>query len=108
MDATEDMTVQELKAALERGDDLFLLDVREPFEHDIACIDGATLIPLGELGSRLGELPRGRKIAVHCKSGVRSARAVSLLRDAGFDDVSNVAGGITAWAKEIDPSVTIY
>lgn len=102
------MTVQELKGMMERKDDFFLLDVREPHEYETARIEGSTLIPLGELGERKGELPKDRKIAVHCKSGGRSAKAVGLLREAGFQDVWNVAGGIGAWSDEIDPSVPKY
>ncbi len=103
-----EITVNELKARIGHRDDFFLLDVREPFEHTIAHIKGAKLIPLGELGSRLGELPKNKIIAVHCKSGGRSAKAVNLLRDAGFDQAVSVNGGITAWSNEIDPSVPKY
>lgn len=102
------MTVQELKTMMERGDDFFLLDVREPFEWDIANLPGATLIPLGQLGTRLTELPRDKKLVVHCKAGGRSAKAVGLLRDAGYADAWNVTGGINAWSKEIDPGVALY
>jgi adenylyltransferase/sulfurtransferase len=85
-----------------------LLDVREPSEHVVAHIEGATLIPLGELPSRLGELPSGTRILVHCKLGGRSAKAVALLQENGFADVWNVAGGIMAWSNEIDSGVPIY
>ena len=102
------MTVQELKTMMERGEDFFLLDVREPFEWDIARLPGATLIPLGQLGARLTELPRDKKLVVHCKAGGRSAKAVGLLRDSGYEDAWNVTGGINAWSKEIDPEVTLY
>jgi adenylyltransferase/sulfurtransferase len=105
---SDEMTVQELEVMMRRGEDFFLLDVRESFESDIARIEGATLIPLGQLAGRLDEIPRGLKIAVHCKSGGRSARAVSFLREAGFEEARNVAGGITAWSREIDPTVPIY
>ena len=105
---SSDMTVQELNHMLSNRTNIFLLDVREPFETEIASIEGATLIPLGELATRAGELPRERKIAVHCKSGGRSAKAVALLREAGFTDVHNVAGGINAWSREVDASVPLY
>ncbi len=102
------MTVHELKELREAGDNHFLLDVREPHEQSISRIEGAVLIPLGELGTRTAELPRDRRILVHCKSGGRSARAVSLLRDEGFENVWNISGGIIAWAREIDPSMAEY
>ncbi|MFZ2276713.1 MAG: molybdopterin-synthase adenylyltransferase MoeB [Prosthecobacter sp.] len=102
------MTVHELKELREAGDNHFLLDVREPHEQSISRISGAVLIPLGELGTRTAELPRDRRILVHCKSGGRSARAVSLLREQGFENVWNISGGIIAWAREIDPSMAEY
>ncbi|MCF7784962.1 MAG: molybdopterin-synthase adenylyltransferase MoeB [Prosthecobacter sp.] len=102
------MTVHELKQLRESGDNHFLLDVREPHEQSISRIEGAVLIPLGELGLRTAELPRDKRILVHCKSGGRSARAVSLLRDEGFEDVWNISGGIIAWAREIDPKMAEY
>lgn len=107
-DAIPAVTVQELQALRESGAVFTLLDVREPFEREIAVIDGALPIPLGQLTERLDELPRDGKLVVHCKSGARSARAVGALRDAGFEDVWNVTGGINAWSKEIDPSVALY
>ena len=102
------MTVHELKELRESGDNHFLLDVREPHEQTISRIDGAVLIPLGELENRTNELPRDKRILVHCKSGGRSARAVSLLREEGFENVWNISGGIIAWAREIDPSMAEY
>ena len=84
-----------------------MLDVREPYEYDVANI-GAPLIPLGELPERVIELDRSSPLAVHCRSGARSAKAVKLLKDAGFQDVYNVKGGILAWSEEIDPSVPKY
>ena len=107
-DAVPEMTVQELKELRESGQSFTLLDVREPFERDIAIIDDAQHIPLCQLGERLEELSRDKKLVVHCKSGGRSAKAVGLLREAGFEDVWNVTGGINAWSKEIDPSVALY
>jgi adenylyltransferase/sulfurtransferase len=108
--ATEEVpeiTVQELKEKLENGGGLAVLDVREPHEYEVANI-GARLIPLGELPERLVELDKDETLAVHCKTGGRSARAVKLLQDAGFENVYNVKGGITAWSEEIDPSVPKY
>jgi len=104
----QDVSVQELKALIDRKDDFLLLDVREPFEWDIAHIEGARLIPLGELSSRLDELPEDRKIIVQCKSGGRSAKGAALLEQAGLTDVWNLAGGITAWSKEVDPTIPTY
>jgi sulfur-carrier protein adenylyltransferase/sulfurtransferase len=102
-----EITVQELRGRLENGNKVSVLDVREPHEYEVANI-GARLIPLAELPERLMELDRDETLAVHCKTGGRSARAVKLLRDAGFQDVYNVKGGIDAWSEEIDPSVPKY
>jgi adenylyltransferase/sulfurtransferase len=102
-----EITVQELKGRLENGNRVSVLDVREPHEYEVANI-GARLIPLNELPERLVELDRDEPLAVHCKTGGRSARAVKLLRDAGFQNVYNVKGGIDAWSEEIDPSVPKY
>lgn len=101
------VTVQDLHEARQSKAPHFLLDVREPTEYAVGRIEGSKLVPLGELESRLGELPRDQKILVHCKAGGRSAKAVGILRQHGFTDVHNVAGGITAWSKEIDPSVAV-
>jgi adenylyltransferase/sulfurtransferase len=102
----EELSVEELRARLDAGD-IHLVDVREPFEVEICRIPGAVLIPLGQLGERMSEVPRDRDVAVHCKSGGRSAKAVKMLQDAGWTRVRNVKGGILAWA-EIDPSVKRY
>jgi adenylyltransferase/sulfurtransferase len=105
-----EITVTELKERLDRKD-VYLLDVREPREFDINRIPGATLIPLGELIKRLDELPSGPgspDIVVQCKSGVRSAKAVRLLKDRGFDRVQNLRGGILEWIARIDPSQPTY
>jgi adenylyltransferase/sulfurtransferase len=99
--------VEDLKAKLDNGEGVSVLDVREPHEYEVANI-GARLIPLGELPERLIELDQDETLAVHCKTGGRSARAVKLLREAGFQNVYNVKGGITAWSEEIDPSVPKY
>jgi adenylyltransferase/sulfurtransferase len=98
---------EELKARLDAGDDVFILDVREPHEYQI-CNLGGHLIPLGELPARLNELDSSREIVAHCRSGVRSAQAVTLLRQAGFAKVKNLAGGILAWSDKVDPTVPKY
>jgi len=102
-----DITVEELKKRLDRGDDLFVLDVREPHEYQI-CNIGGYLIPLNDLPKRVSELDSSREIVVHCKMGGRSAKAADFLRQSGFTKVHNLAGGITAWAERIDPKVPKY
>lgn len=102
-----EITVQELKAMRDREEEFILLDVREPREHAKARIEGSTLIPLGSLESRLGELDKSARLVVHCKIGGRSAAAVKLLRERGYDAVS-LAGGIDEWSARIDPSVPRY
>lgn len=102
------ITVQELKARLDRKDNFKLIDVREQFEWDICRIPGATLIPLGQLPARLSELDSADEIVLQCKSGARSARALRLLQEAGFGKLWNVEGGIAAWADHIDTSVPKY
>jgi adenylyltransferase/sulfurtransferase len=93
---------------MESGQPFMLLDVREPFEFEMARIEGAKLIPLGDLPQRLGELDRAKEIFVFCHSGMRSDRAADFLRGAGFPRVSSVAGGIDAWSQEVDPNVPRY
>jgi len=105
-DATE-ITVEKLKTRLDRGDDFFLLDVREPHEYEIVNI-GAYLIPLSSLPKRIDELDPSKEIVVHCKSGARSARAADFLRKNGFKCVKNLVGGIDAWAEKIDQSLPRY
>ncbi|RPI07090.1 MAG: molybdopterin-synthase adenylyltransferase MoeB [Ignavibacteriae bacterium] len=102
-----EISVEELKQRLDRGDDLFLLDVREPNEYEIANL-GGYLIPLSELPERVSELNPVQEIVVHCKSGGRSARAVKFLQQNGFPKVMNLAGGITAWSQRIDPRIPRY
>jgi sulfur-carrier protein adenylyltransferase/sulfurtransferase len=110
VDELPEITVGELKEKLDAGEEVAILDVRDPHEYEVANLEeqGAKLIPLGELTARLSELNQNDEIAVHCKTGGRSARAVKILQDAGFGNVYNVKGGITAWSKEIDPSVPRY
>ena len=102
-----EITVQELKQKMDAGEDINVLDVREPHEYEVANI-GVKLVPLGELPRRLAEFDQSENFAIHCKTGGRSAKAVKLLQDAGFGNVYNVKGGITAWSEEIDPSVPKY
>jgi adenylyltransferase/sulfurtransferase len=100
--------VSELRQKMQQGAPLLIVDVREPFEFEIARVEGSTLIPLNELSSRLDELDSGKEIIALCKSGVRSAHAVQFLRSAGYDRSFNLDGGIDAWAAEIDPGMTRY
>jgi adenylyltransferase/sulfurtransferase len=102
-----DMTPEELKQRLDAGDDLFVLDVREPNEYQI-CNLGGHLIPLNDLPKRVSELDSSREIVVHCKMGGRSAKAVDFLRQSGFGKVHNLAGGIQAWAERVDPKMPTY
>jgi molybdopterin/thiamine biosynthesis adenylyltransferase/rhodanese-related sulfurtransferase len=98
---------EELKRRLDAGEDIQVLDVREPFEYQIANL-GAKLIPLGELAQRTGELDSNREIVTHCKGGVRSLKAAEILKQAGFAKVSSMAGGILAWSAKVDPTVPKY
>ncbi len=107
-DSDEEISVEQLKLELDGDDDLFLLDVREPEEFQICRIPGSTLIPLSELPSRLVELEGRSEMVVHCKSGVRSAKAVKLLREAGFKKAKNLSGGILRWIDVVDPSLPKY
>ncbi len=106
--AGDEVTPRELQAWRQRGRPVFVLDVREPHEVQIAAIPDTTLIPLGELPRRLNELQPDRETVVYCRSGQRSARAVRHLRQAGFTKVWNLKGGILAWADEVDPSLPRY
>lgn len=103
-----EITVQELKKAMDTKEDFDLIDVREPHEYQIARIPGARLIPLGDLPQRMHELDSAREIYLHCKSGMRSAKAYRILANSGFKKIKNVAGGIEAWSHDIDPSVPLY
>jgi len=103
-----DITAAELAELLKSNRQVQLLDVREPHELQISCLEGARLIPLGQLASRLSELDTTQEMVVFCKAGTRSARALELLLSAGFRKVKNLKGGINAWAAEVDPSLPIY
>ena len=103
-----DITAPELAERLKQGNHIRLVDVREPHELEIVRLDGAKLIPLGQLASRLSELDSAEELVLFCKAGTRSARALELLVSAGFRKVKNLKGGINAWAKEVDPSLPVY
>jgi len=101
------MTVKELKQRRDAGEDVQLIDVREPYEFQIAQI-GGKLIPQNDVAKRLDEIDPNREVVVHCKSGGRSQRIAEFLKQAGYAKVVNLAGGITAWSNEIDPNVPKY
>jgi Dinucleotide-utilizing enzymes involved in molybdopterin and thiamine biosynthesis family 2 len=101
------VTVKELKQRRDAGEDVFVLDVREPYEYQIANI-GGTLIPQNDVPKRLDEIDRNREIIVHCRSGQRSQRIAEYLAQQGYGNVKNLAGGILAWADEIDPKMQKY
>jgi adenylyltransferase/sulfurtransferase len=102
-----EITPEELKAKLDRKEDVFVLDVREPHEFEICNLDGY-LIPLGELPNRMNELDSSKEIVAYCHTGRRSQRAVEFLKEAGFKKIKNLVGGIEAWSERIDPSVPRY
>jgi adenylyltransferase/sulfurtransferase len=106
--AASEIEPVEVKARLDRGDRFVLVDVREPHEHQICNIPSARLIPLGQLPKRLSELSPSDDIVVHCKSGVRSAKAQGVLKENGFTRVLNMKGGILAWSDKVDPAVPKY
>jgi adenylyltransferase/sulfurtransferase len=101
------MSVEELKARLDRGEEFQLVDVREPHEYEIANL-GGLLLPLNDLPARVHELDSAREIVVHCKMGGRSAKAVEFLLASGFRKVKNLSGGIDAWAQRIDRTMPRY
>jgi adenylyltransferase/sulfurtransferase len=109
VDGIPQITVEDLKRKQDAHEDFFLLDVREPHEVPIASL-GAPLIPVGSLESRIGDIPvaKDAEIVIHCRSGARSQKAALILKNAGFTNVSNVTGGILAWADKIDPSMPKY
>jgi sulfur-carrier protein adenylyltransferase/sulfurtransferase len=104
------ITATELKGMLDREEDIFLIDVREPNEYEIVSIPGAVLIPKGEFlsGAALERLPQDKRIVLHCKTGVRSAEALAVVKDAGFSDAVHVGGGVLAWINQVDPSLPAY
>ena len=104
------ITATDLKDMLDRGDNIFLVDVREPNEYEIVSIPGATLIPKDQFlsGAALEKLPQDKRIVLHCKSGVRSAEALAVVKNAGFADAVHVGGGVLAWINQVDPSLPAY
>jgi molybdopterin/thiamine biosynthesis adenylyltransferase/rhodanese-related sulfurtransferase len=104
------ITAAELKAMLDRKDDIFLIDVREPNEYEIVSIPGATLIPKDQFlnGSALEKLPQDKRIVLHCKSGARSAECLAVVKNAGFSDAVHVGGGVLSWVNTVDPSLPVY
>jgi len=102
------LTPAQLKALLDDGQPVKLVDVREPAEWQINRLPGATLIPLDTLPDHLAELPQTEPVVLYCKTGVRSAEALALLKQSGFSTARHLGGGITAWAKTVDPSVPVY
>ncbi|NLT69960.1 MAG: molybdopterin-synthase adenylyltransferase MoeB [Verrucomicrobiaceae bacterium] len=103
-----EIDVHQLKSRFEEDTPFVLLDVREPAEIEICRLPGAVVIPLGELPERLGELDPSAETIIHCKAGVRSAKALQILLEAGFENACHLQGGINAWSTEIDPSVPLY
>ncbi len=108
MNTKEEITAQDYKSIRDANGNVVLIDVREPWEYDIASIEGSTLIPLGNLPQQVRQLDPNKSYVIHCKSGGRSAQAVDYLKSQGFKDVKNLLGGIRKWAVEIDPSLEIY
>jgi sulfur-carrier protein adenylyltransferase/sulfurtransferase len=107
-EAMREITPLELKAKMDRGDKFSLIDVREPYEWDIAHLPGAKLIPLGTVAARADELDPEAEIVLQCRSGKRSADALNILKEKGFKNLVNLKGGILAWADDVDPSVPKY
>jgi adenylyltransferase/sulfurtransferase len=107
MNGIPQLSVKELKQRIDAGEDVFILDVREPFEYQIANL-GGTLIPMNDVPRRLAEIDRDREIVVQCKMGGRSQRVAEFLAQSGYPKVVNLSGGITAWANEIDPTMPRY
>ena len=105
----EEITATELKKRMDNGDDIQLIDVRQPDEYAFAKIEGAKLIPLGEIVNRMDELNQNRETIVHCKAGGRSAQAIEALKRAGYTgELKNLRGGITAWSNEVDSKIPKY
>jgi sulfur-carrier protein adenylyltransferase/sulfurtransferase len=104
------ITATDLKDMLDRGDNIFLVDVREPNEYEIVSIPGATLIPKGEFlsGAALEQLPQDKRVVLHCKSGARSAECLAIVKNAGFADAVHVGGGVLAWVNQVDPTLPSY
>jgi len=104
----EEISAGELKRRMDAGDALEVIDVRDPHEWEICRIPGTRLVPLGSLGEHLHEFDSSKTYVMHCKSGVRSAKAIAQLRRAGFRRLLNLRGGVLAWSREVDPSLPTY
>ncbi|MCA1622509.1 MAG: hypothetical protein LC768_00415 [Acidobacteria bacterium] len=105
----QEITATELKQRLDSDADIQLIDVRQPDEYAFAKIEGAKLIPLGDVVKRMNEIDENRETVIHCKMGGRSAKAIEVLQKAGFrGDLKNLKGGITAWSNEVDSKVPKY
>ena len=105
----QEITATELKQRLDEGDDIQLIDVRQPDEYAFAKIEGAKLIPLGEIMQRMDELDDTKELILQCKAGGRSAQAIEFLTRAGYQgEMSNLKGGITAWSNDVDPKIPKY
>ena len=105
----QEITATELKRRMDAGDDVQIIDVRQPDEYAFAKITGAKLIPLGEIAQRMDEIDADKEVVLQCKAGGRSAQAIDILTRAGFKGkMSNLKGGITAWSNEVDSSVLKY
>lgn len=105
----EEISAADLKRRIDAGEDIQLIDVRQPEEWAFSKIEGAKLIPLGEILNRMDEIDENRETVIHCKAGMRSANAVQALQRAGFKGLlKNLKGGITAWSNEVDPKVAKY
>lgn len=105
----DEISATDLRRKLDAGENIQLIDVRQPEEWAFAKIEGAKLIPLGEILKRMDEIDQARETVIHCKAGMRSARAVEVLQQAGFEgELKNLKGGITAWSNEVDPKVPKY
>lgn len=102
------ITARELKDMIDRGEDPYIVDVREPAEYEILRIPGSHLIPKGDIPARLSELPQDRQLVLHCKVGGRSAEALAVVKAAGFANAVHVQGGVLAWQAQVDPSLPTY
>lgn len=103
-----EITVQQLKSRIDAGEDLFIIDVREPNEYQIVKLGGTTLIPLNTVPDNLSKIPKDREVIVHCKMGGRSAKAIEFLKSQGYTHLKNLTGGINAYATEIDKTMPTY
>ncbi len=105
----QEITATELKQKMDNGDDFQLIDVRQSDEYAFAKIEGAKLIPLGEIVKRINELDDSKELILQCKAGGRSAHAIKFLTQAGYQGkMSNLKGGITAWSNDVDPNIPKY